>query len=185
MCIRGKCLLLSKFHRKVFPLHPAAVVSSVHQRRTWGGASGPRRVLERENSPQKLHHEWPIRASAAEEEEHAVGSAAEQEERQTSEQSGAHFAAETQPVPALWEAGAVRAGQEPDEASGPPDCGIRWARLFKECKLQTIFIVWNTWIQLLTIICVYLSSIQLRWSFPLKNYQCNCQCLLQIGGVVQ
>lgn len=54
-----------------------------------------------------------------------MGSAAEQEERQTVDQSGAHLAAETESVSALRATGAVRAGQESYEAPGPPHCGIR------------------------------------------------------------
>lgn len=107
--------------------HLTVAVSGVHQRGAGWGAPGAWGVLEGEDGLQKLHHERPVGASAVEEEKHAVGAAAEQEEREAVEPSRAHLAAETEPLPALRAAGAVRAGQEPHEAPGPPHRGIRWA----------------------------------------------------------
>jgi len=43
--------------------------------------------LERENRPQKLHRERPIRAPTPAEEEHAVGETAEQKKHQTAQSS--------------------------------------------------------------------------------------------------
>lgn len=112
-CIRHKCSCL------------ALPVSAVRQRGARRGAARARGVLEGENGAQELHHQRPVRAPAAEEEEHAVGAATQQEERQTVQQSRAHLAAETQPVPTLRTAGALRAGEEPHEAPGSAHGRIR------------------------------------------------------------
>lgn len=114
-CIQHKCSCL------------ALPVSAVRQRGARRGAPRARGVLEGENGAQKLQHQRPVRAPAAEEEEHAVGAATQQEERQTVQQSRTHLAAETQPVPTLWTTGALRAGEEPHEAPGSAHGRIRWA----------------------------------------------------------
>ena len=81
--------------------HRALSVSGVHQRGARRGATTAQRYLEGEGGPQELLRQRPIGAPAAEEEEHAVGAASEQEERQAAESDRAHLAAEARPVQTL------------------------------------------------------------------------------------
>lgn len=89
------------------------------------GHAWPRGILEGENRPQKLHGERPIRAPAPTQEEHAVGETAEQEKHQTAQSSRTHQSTAAQYVPPIRETRAVRAGEEPYEASRAAHCGIR------------------------------------------------------------
>ncbi|KAL0192753.1 hypothetical protein M9458_011049, partial [Cirrhinus mrigala] len=89
------------------------------------GPAGPQGILERENRPQKLHRERPIRAPTPAQQEHAVGETAEQKKHQTAQSSRTHQSTAPEPVPALRETGAVRTGEEPHEAFRAAHCGIR------------------------------------------------------------
>lgn len=106
----------------ILPLHPTSVTSVCQCR--W--------LRGHERQSGRLPQQCPVRPSPAEEEEHAVGTASEQEKREVAggqpgleqRSSPAHRSAAPQPLQTLREGGAVWAGPQPDEASRPPHLWI-------------------------------------------------------------